>query len=108
MNTEMRTVGRMLDEHRKLPDEWRKYPAVRGIDGDTARTSKLLEEIGEVQMALTEGGLPEELADCFIILLDLAYCNDVDLDKAIEDKLQALREKWGNSSKQLELFERAE
>jgi len=97
LNDEALTVGRFLNDYRADPMLWQSRPAYHGEDGDRARTSKLLEEVGEVQMALLNGGLAEELADCFIILLDIAYCNDIDIDHALQLKLQELQEKWNDS-----------
>jgi len=94
MNTTMQKVGTTLDDHRTHPSNnaWKKKPARKAYDH--ARIAKLMEEVGELLMCENKDEYAAELADCFIILLDIAYCNDIDIDAAIDSKLQALREKW--------------
>jgi len=94
MNKTIETIGTTLDPFRHHPscNAWKKLPA-REIC-DTARIAKLLEEVGELLLCETKEETATELSDCFIILCDIAYCNRIDMESAIADKLEMLKEKW--------------
>lgn len=58
---------------------------------------KLAEEVSELQHALYtgDGNVAEELADCLILLLDIAHLTKTDLPAAFEEKMMINRgRKW--------------
>lgn len=73
----------------KYVNEWarRTFP---GRKPKASLTKLTMEEIPELLIHLKEkgtDGIGDELADCFILLLDLAYTWDVNLAKAISRKM---------------------
>lgn len=58
---------------------------------------KLTEEIQELSQELSS---PMEIADCVMLLMDMAYLNKIDLESAIIQKLNINRErKWSEPDK---------
>jgi len=65
----------------------------------------LVEEVGEIANELNKPNirnkelkkeeLAEELVDTLVFTTHLANLHDIDLEKAIEEKLNKLKERWG-------------
>lgn len=87
----------------RLQSFLRTYVREKGFQGETVRDALLLltEEVGELAnavrvlsgMKVREGSihrlpdLRDELADCFIYLLDIANLTNIDIDQAVRGKL---------------------
>jgi len=66
-----------------------------------SKWNHLAKEVIELQKALESGiGIPEELADCFILLIGISALEGLEVQQIIEDKFDInLKRKWGEPDK---------
>lgn len=92
-------MGLTIFEHmQKHVTDWINLLIPSKVRDPMATCIKLQEEVSELTYAQYTGnkaGVGEELADCFILLVDIAYLNNIDLSAEFYAKMDVNKaRKW--------------